>query len=76
MKDRYLNRYLDQVKGSVSGKILSAADLPVIIIIIIIIIITTITITIIIIIIILYLTTCHLGAESSFKRERETNYKY
>ena len=28
-----------------------------------------------IIIIILYLTTCHLGAESSFKRERETNYK-
>ena len=30
---------------------------------------------IIIIIIILYLPTCHLGAESSFKRERETNYK-
>ena len=27
-----------------------------------------------IIIVILYLTTCHLGAESSFKRERETNY--
>ena len=25
--------------------------------------------------IILYLTTCHLVAESSFKRERETNYK-
>ena len=33
-------------------------------------------IIIIIIIIIIYLTTCHLGAESSFKRERETNYKY
>ena len=33
-------------------------------------------IIIIIIIIILYLTTCHLGAKSSFKRERETNYKY
>ena len=27
------------------------------------------------IVIILYLTTCHLGAESSFKREHETNYK-
>ena len=33
-----------------------------------------IIIMIIMIIIILYLTTCHLGAESSFKRERETNY--
>ena len=32
-------------------------------------------IIIIIIIIILYFTTCHLGAESSFKGERETNYK-
>ena len=29
----------------------------------------------IIIIITLYLTTCHPGAESSFKCERETNYK-
>ena len=28
------------------------------------------------IIIILYLTKCHLGAESLFKRECETNYKY
>ena len=36
----------------------------------------SLVIIIIIIIIILYLTTCHLGAESSFKRERETNYKY
>ena len=35
----------------------------------------TIPAVIIIIIIILYLTTCHPGAESSFKRERETNYK-
>ena len=38
------------------------------------IIIIIIIIIIMIIIIILYLTTCHLGAESSFKRERETNY--
>ena len=37
--------------------------------------ITIIAIIIIIIIIIIYLITCHLGAESSFKRERETNYK-
>jgi len=36
---------------------------------------TQFLIIIIIIIIILYLTTCHLGAESWFTRERETNYK-
>ena len=40
-----------------------------------IIIIIIIIIVIIIIIIILYLPTCHLGAESLFKREPETNYK-
>ena len=44
-------------------------------IIIIIIVIIIIIIIIIIVIIILYLPTCHLGAESSFKRKRETNYK-